>query len=387
MQALEHAAIEARLQSLAAEAPEAAIYCVDPYGAHFVDIPAAARKLFRWSLSADSPIELMETDHRVAGAELFVICRKTGSARGTVRLADAPDTEVDLHLLNGGDWVIGVAIDLPASDEPAVGVVHRNRVGRIVDVDEVTTRLLGRSRTQLLGARLDDFSHPDDVELAREGWAAIASVDEGVQQLRQRLRTDEGATVWVEQVDKNALHTELGVVITELTDVTETALVQQQETFQSALEERLDGDDTAVAYLRRDRTVEYTNARWTVLTGLAADAPFYEFVASVQEPEVVETAITRTFGYGKPADTTLTLRSHPRATERRIRMQTRVLEGPDGAPGVVVALDEIPQVRLSADGDARMRRTDRSRTESDTCLLYTSPSPRDLSTSRMPSSA
>ena len=39
-----------------------------------------------------------------------------------------------------------------------------------------------------------------------------------------------------------------------------------------------------------------------------------------------------------------------------------------------------PQVRLDADGS-------RSLVWPDACLLYTSPSPRDLSTSRMPSSA
>ena len=43
---------------------------------------------------------------------------------------------------------------------------------------------------------------------------------------------------------------------------------------------------------------------------------------------------------------------------------------------------------LSADSDVhQMRKTRKDIARINTCLLYTSPSPRDLSTSRMPSSA
>ena len=44
--------------------------------------------------------------------------------------------------------------------------------------------------------------------------------------------------------------------------------------------------------------------------------------------------------------------------------------------------DVLPDADADADGDA-----DDTGTTLDACLLYTSPSPRDLSTSRMPSSA
>ena len=51
----------------------------------------------------------------------------------------------------------------------------------------------------------------------------------------------------------------------------------------------------------------------------------------------------------------------------------------DGADGVA---------KLDADAEIRFVLCDvRMRTSQSTCLLYTSPSPRDLSTSRMPSSA
>ena len=41
----------------------------------------------------------------------------------------------------------------------------------------------------------------------------------------------------------------------------------------------------------------------------------------------------------------------------------------------------------SYENDVIMERTGYTKDEYDACLLYTSPSPRDLSTSRMPSSA
>ena len=50
----------------------------------------------------------------------------------------------------------------------------------------------------------------------------------------------------------------------------------------------------------------------------------------------------------------------------------------------IVYLSSIAQVRLSA---AKVLLTPQNSTQLYGCLLYTSPSPRDLSTSRMPSSA
>ena len=67
------------------------------------------------------------------------------------------------------------------------------------------------------------------------------------------------------------------------------------------------------------------------------------------------------------------------------RIASGALLGPDQR--VNLRLLEIPQAVKAAEGTAMELFDSAFPTLGDVCLLYTSPSPRDLSTSRMPSSA
>ena len=61
----------------------------------------------------------------------------------------------------------------------------------------------------------------------------------------------------------------------------------------------------------------------------------------------------------------------------RVRKRPAVIFGSDGVEGCAHSIFEIVSNSIDEARDGH----------GDTCLLYTSPSPRDLSTSRMPSSA
>ena len=62
----------------------------------------------------------------------------------------------------------------------------------------------------------------------------------------------------------------------------------------------------------------------------------------------------------------------------------------EGEEGVPVAAMSLPQIAHAPQDDEEWETEDEEEIvegNEETCLLYTSPSPRDLSTSRMPSSA
>lgn len=493
MEALDGTELDRRLTDLAHRAPDASVYAVDAVGARFVPLPQRVKELFSWSLTADSPIELIASSHRVTGAELFVQSRKVGSASGIVRLADNLDHDVELNLLNAGDTVIGivteativteaaivaeapvipeapvVAPEIPTeptpdlllddtaetalgeplpdldltpssttlssstqseesealitptrvgmdwdtssdrsgtssatgvglaaggatlaagalvvdatssapaaetvspvtptvvSDAPAEApadrlVLHLDQNGLVTDANATTLRVLGRSRDALVGTRLASLLHPEDSELVSRSWYSLLAEPGGRRRLRCRYLRSDGSVLWVVQNDRNALETEHGVVVSELVDVTEEVLAEQMAMFESTLFEEVDyPESTGLAYLSEDRTVQFANQRWSSLTGLGDDAPFYEFVACVTDPASLEASITRALGYGEPGESVVTVRGVNDIPARRLRLHTRPLVGPQDKRGVVVALDEIPQVRLNSSGEPETRRT------------------------------
>jgi len=115
MSAATRASAERRLRELGRTYPDAAVYAVNDRGTQFVPIPAHLQSNFAWVLSADSPIELMAVPFRQNGVDLFTRCRHDGAASGPVRLADEPDSTVELHLFDFGSYVIGVVVDPSAA--------------------------------------------------------------------------------------------------------------------------------------------------------------------------------------------------------------------------------------------------------------------------------
>ena len=114
MKALDPANFERKADELAARYPQAAVYGVDPYGASFIDVPAEIASRFSHRLRGDQPLELMSPGHEDEGAALFVECRQNGEARGATSMMCPDDSTCELHLLNAGEWVLGVVVSHPA---------------------------------------------------------------------------------------------------------------------------------------------------------------------------------------------------------------------------------------------------------------------------------
>ena len=82
--------------------------------------------------------------------------------------------------------------------------------------------------------------------------------------------------------------------------------------------------------------------------------------------------------------------------ERLARLESRMLTGYPAAERLMTRIDSLETAQRTLRGELERVAYERDglkgevmqlRTEPQICLLYTSPSPRDLSTSRMPSSA
>ena len=82
-------------------------------------------------------------------------------------------------------------------DEAADVTILSSPDGTYADVSEACRRVLGWDPGQLVGRRPDEFVHPDDIELEREGRArAMGTADAVV--TRCRLRCADGGYLWTE---------------------------------------------------------------------------------------------------------------------------------------------------------------------------------------------
>ena len=113
-----------------------------------------------------------------------------------------------------------------------------------------------------------------------------------------------------------------------------------------------------------------------VITRLRRDGPTLVFEKTTQKHRVTAELVSLVPSARAPAIV-------PRGSVRGLSAPTR---SSMDSPAYAASWHQEP-LMLRTRRDARGRRRAESPSETQTCLLYTSPSPRDLSTSRMPSSA
>lgn len=81
-------------------------------------------------------------------------------------------------------------------EQIAAGIAQTDMSGRFVLVNDRYCEIVGRAREELLGMRMQDITHPEDIARNAEQLAALARGGPGFSAEKRYVRPD-GSTVWV----------------------------------------------------------------------------------------------------------------------------------------------------------------------------------------------
>lgn len=101
-----------------------------------------------------------------------------------------------------------------------VARVRKSEVAVILDIDDVTSRLFGWSRDEMVGRTSVDFIHPEDHGLAVESWMQMLGSPGPGRKVRVRHKHRDGSWVWVEMSNCNFLaDSAYNCVVAEMVDI------------------------------------------------------------------------------------------------------------------------------------------------------------------------
>jgi diguanylate cyclase (GGDEF)-like protein/PAS domain S-box-containing protein len=226
-----------------------------------------------------------------------------------------------------------------ASRAPRCATVRKDPRALILSVDAATTQMLGWSEEQMLGRRSTEFIHPDDHDLAHDGWMEMITVAGPARRLRLRHLCADGSWVWLELTNNNQLaNPGIGCVLCEMVDISEEMAVHE-------LLNRL-AEAVPVGLLQLDRTgrVVYSNDRLHEILGVARMGTIQEQLSSLkpEHTSALANAIDGVLEDGRAVDIEAELR-HPTSGETRFcTVAVRALnDGNRGISGAIVCVSDI----------------------------------------------
>jgi diguanylate cyclase (GGDEF)-like protein/PAS domain S-box-containing protein len=308
-------------------------------------------------LEGRSAVEYVEVADivRVGPAVEDAACH--GSSVITVRLrsgGDASLTYIDFQAEHGVTCAIFTpsgGVRMPMRPEPTalagaprLGVVHRNRTGTIIGVDDGLVALLGWEPAELLGNGSLAIVHPDDHAQAIANWVHMLERPGEACRWRCRYKKKDGTWLWVEST--NLYRNEHEDVRTELFDVdaevrAQDALAAREEVLR-VLAEAL---PVGVARLDRAAAIDYANDRLGSLLGIPTPVDTASLLSTTGDGAAeLGDALTALVEEGRPGrvDTT--------CAGRHLEWTLRPLHDRDGAcaGGIVCVADVTEAVQLRA---------------------------------------
>jgi diguanylate cyclase (GGDEF)-like protein/PAS domain S-box-containing protein len=226
-----------------------------------------------------------------------------------------------------------------ASRAPRCATVRKDPRALILSVDAATTQMLGWSEEQMIGRRSTEFIHPDDHDLAHDGWMEMITVSGPGRRLRLRHLCADGSWVWLELTNNNQLaDPEHNCVLCEMVDISEEMAVHE------LLNRLAEAVPVGLLQIDRDGRVVYSNDRLHEILGVARMDTMQEQLSSL-EPEhtsVLADAIDSVLGDGGALDVEAELR-HPTSGESRFcAVAVRALnDGNRGISGAIACVSDI----------------------------------------------
>ena len=98
--------------------------------------------------------------------------------------------------------------------------MRKSDVAVLLDIDEVTSQILGWSTEEMVGRTSLEFIHPDDQTLAVENWMQMLGSPGPGRKVRLRHKRRDGSWIWLEMTNHNLLDDpDSNCVVAEMVDI------------------------------------------------------------------------------------------------------------------------------------------------------------------------
>jgi len=328
-----------------------------------VDLPASLGLVGRRELRARSALDLVVPADRVVLINAWARVKEVGIARAPVRLCQDPDDVVHLHLVDLSEAhgvFLAVFADGDGGSDGAVATgtgelvaprfarTHKDELAVLTAIDEATTRILGWSPEEMVGARSLDFIHPDDQQLAIDNWMEMLAATGMARRVRLRHAAKGGEWVWLEITNHNRLLDPAhGDVLAEMVDITdEMAAHQALEARERLLYRLAETIPIGVLQVNRAGTVLYANRRVQELTGTGPATTFAAQMAAVvaEDRATLADALALVLDQGRDRDVEIRVHAEEAGSTRYCEVRLRALTDAAGeVSGAIVCLEDVSQ--------------------------------------------
>jgi diguanylate cyclase (GGDEF)-like protein/PAS domain S-box-containing protein len=316
--------IDAVLDWLCAHDPPLQVMAIDANGMTAPMPPGVPVSPANIPNVAGSALELCMPADLTKVVEAWERARHTGGGQATIRLRSDPERSVILHIVDarhrygafliflvGTTGEIGAPSAEPLLFRPRSCTMWRNELSVICDVDDATTKILGRSREELIGTRTLDLIHPDDRPLGIANWMEMLARPGLRQHALLRHRRPDGTYVWLETSSDNRLADPSSrLVITQMVDVSDRMEAIEALRANEQLLRRLT-ETLPIGILQIDakRRIVHANERLGTIVGITDATTLDEQFALAPEADRtrLDAALDELLGAGVPADFELTV--------------------------------------------------------------------------------
>lgn len=310
-------------------------------------------------------------------ADVAVVARLWGEARsqgvssGAVRRSDTGE-QIHLYIFDvrrTHDVLLVVA--LPNTDAevdslvrsarlpslPArLARVRKNGSAVLVEVDDALVEILGWTAEELVGRRMTEFVHADDLDLAIPNWLDMLAHPGPSARVRLRHLHRTGAWVWMEVTNFNRLDDPAhGDVLAEMVDISdEMAAHEALRAREQLLAQLTDTVPLGLFHTDVAGNLLYANRRFHELTGAAPGANVGDSLGRVVRDD--EAALAQAMGEtrrGIPAD--IEVRIEVDGQDRCVDLSMRPLLDDDGhVTGLTGSVEDVTDaVRARTELEAR----------------------------------
>jgi diguanylate cyclase (GGDEF)-like protein/PAS domain S-box-containing protein len=350
--------------------PEAVVAALAPDGFR-VPVPAeiglAEHQLIPVPADRATMVDLVISADAMTVITAWERALNRGMAITTVHTRNAPDHPVTMTFFDARDrygvWLGAFTEqsgDSAASSEnalagallvplrPRTAVMYKTAHAIITGIDDRTTRMLGWSAEQIVGARSLEYIHPDDHARAVANWMEMLSKQES-QRVRLRHRCQDGSWLWVEteHTFQHAESMEDVVIVAQLSDISDEMAayeaVNQREKLIRRLAEAL---PIGLLQVDLDGALIYRNSRLATILGVAEAATLDEQLATVTEDgrPPLDAAFAAVLEHGTDQALEITIEVPGEVAElRKCAVTLIALSGDEGVPGALACITDITE--------------------------------------------